>query len=113
MLYRQSLFLFIGCFSLLTVQSAPQGFPVRGITNIDGAPEPYNYNYRVENPPTGTFFGQNENGDAAGRVTGSYFVQLPDGRLMNVEYFVDGDSGFVPKISYQTGSQLVGGPLRV
>ncbi|XP_045476847.1 uncharacterized protein LOC123682326 [Harmonia axyridis] len=111
-MFRKVCVLFFGCFLFLRVSSAPQGFPLRGITNIDGAPEPYNYNYRVDNPPTGTFFGQDENGDAAGRVTGSYFVQLPDGRLMTVEYFVDGDSGFVPKITYQTGNQLTGRPFR-
>lgn len=55
----------------------------------------------MENPPTNTYFGQNENGDAAGRVVGSYYVYLPDGRMMTVEYSVNGDSGFVPRISYQ------------
>lgn len=55
----------------------------------------------MENPPTNTYFGQNENGDQVGRVAGTYYVWLPDGRLMTVEYFVDGKSGFVPRISYQ------------
>lgn len=35
-----------------------------------------------------------------GRVEGSYTVWLPDGRLMKVSYYVDGDSGFVPSIEY-------------
>ncbi|XP_037801601.1 uncharacterized protein LOC119596432 isoform X2 [Penaeus monodon] len=32
---------------------------------------------------------------------GSYFVQLPDGRLQTVRFNVQGDSGFVPEISYE------------
>ena len=45
-------------------------------------------------------YGQNEVGNEAGRVEGKYYVLLPDGRTMTVEYFVDGESGFVPKISF-------------
>lgn len=54
----------------------------------------------MEYSPTNTFYGKQEAGDAVGRVTGSYYVYLPDRRLMTVEYLVDGDSGFVPKISF-------------
>ena len=36
----------------------------------------------------------------AGRVEGSYSVWQPDGRLMTVTYYVDGESGFVPTITY-------------
>ncbi|XP_049826527.1 uncharacterized protein LOC109601561 [Aethina tumida] len=64
-------------------------------------PIPYDFNYKVDNPPTNTFFGQNEAGDQAGRVAGQYYVYLPDGRLMTVEYTVDGESGFVPRITFQ------------
>lgn len=31
---------------------------------------------------------------------GKYMVWLADGRLMTVEYEVDGDSGFKPKITF-------------
>jgi hypothetical protein len=34
------------------------------------------------------------------RTDGKYYVQLPDGRLQTVTYYVDGDSGFVAKVSY-------------
>jgi hypothetical protein len=34
------------------------------------------------------------------RTDGKYYVQLPDGRLQTVSYYVDGDSGFVAKVSY-------------
>ncbi|KAB0793773.1 hypothetical protein PPYR_13393 [Photinus pyralis] len=64
-------------------------------------PTPYDFQYKVENPPTNTFFGQSENGDPAGNVAGSYYTVLPDGRLQTVEYFVNGESGYVPRITYQ------------
>ena len=32
------------------------------------------------------------------RTDGKYYVQLPDGRLQTVSYFVDGYSGFVAKV---------------
>lgn len=61
----------------------------------------YEYQYKVEDQPSGNYFGQNEAGKDTGRVEGSYFVYLPDGRLMTVSYYVDGESGFVPKITFQ------------
>ena len=41
-----------------------------------------------------------DNLHVSGRVDGSYSVWLPDGRLMTVAYYVDGESGFVPTITY-------------
>ncbi|KAJ3624760.1 hypothetical protein MTP99_018359 [Tenebrio molitor] len=77
--------------------AAPQQRP-------DEAPAPYDFQYKVENPPTNTFFGQNEAGDVAGRVTGSYYVYLPDGRLMTVEYISD-HNGYVPRVSFQQNAR--------
>lgn len=62
----------------------------------------YDFSYKVENPPTNTFFGQNEIGDAAGGKIGTYYVLLPDGKLMTVDYTADAQ-GYFPKISYQAG----------
>ncbi|KAF5306944.1 hypothetical protein FQA39_LY00174 [Lamprigera yunnana] len=72
-------------------------------------PKPYDFQYKVDNPQTGTYFGQNESGDQIGRVLGSYYVLLPDGRLMTVEYYVDGQSGYIPRISYQQNGAPVQG----
>nr|XP_022917134.1 pro-resilin-like [Onthophagus taurus]XP_022917135.1 pro-resilin-like [Onthophagus taurus]XP_022917136.1 pro-resilin-like [Onthophagus taurus] len=69
----------------------------------DEPAEPYNFQYKVENPPTNTFFGQNESGDQANTKTGSYYVLLPDGRTMTVDYRADA-TGFVPKISFSGSS---------
>lgn len=61
----------------------------------------YEYNYKVEDAEKQLFFDKNEIGDDQGKVTGSYSVFLPDGRLMKVEYSIEKDSGFVPKITFQ------------
>merc|ERR1712198_730518 len=71
----------------------------------DLPPMPYEFTNRVseENAdPNGVFWTQDEAAEESnpGRVDGSYSVWLPDGRLMTVTYYIDGDSGFVPEISY-------------
>lgn len=62
----------------------------------------------MEDQPSGNYFGLNEVGKDTGRVEGSYFVLLPDGRLMTVTYYVDGESGFVPKITFQDNASPFG-----
>lgn len=69
----------------------------------------YEYQYKVEDAPTQTYFGKTETGNEVGRVEGSYYVWLPDGRLMTVTYYVDGESGFVPTISFQENANPFGG----
>ncbi|XP_059051702.1 cuticle protein 16.8-like [Achroia grisella] len=71
-------------------------------------PMPYEYKYDVEDQEKALYFGANESGDAQGKVIGGYKVLLPDGRLMTVEYTVDGESGFVPKISFQENANPFG-----
>ncbi len=40
-----------------------------------------------------------------GRTDGMYQVWFEDGRLMTVTYYVDGDSGFVPVITWEENHQ--------
>lgn len=80
---------------------APQGAP-------EEPPMPYEYKYDVEDQEKTLFFGANEAGDAQGKVIGGYHVLLPDGRLMTVEYSVEGESGFVPKISFEDNANPFG-----
>jgi hypothetical protein len=60
----------------------------------------YNYNWEVNDPESKNYYGQEQSADETGRVEGKYYVWLADGRLMTVSYYVDGDSGFVPKITF-------------
>uniref|UniRef100_A0A0A9WNI3 Pro-resilin n=1 Tax=Lygus hesperus TaxID=30085 RepID=A0A0A9WNI3_LYGHE len=72
--------------------------------------EPYEYNYKVEDAEKSVYFGKSEQGNEAGRVEGTYYVWLPDGRLMTVSYYVDKESGYVPKITYQENANPIGQP---
>ncbi|XP_028173559.1 pro-resilin-like [Ostrinia nubilalis] len=74
----------------------------------NGPPTPYEYKYDVEDQEKALYFGANEAGDAQGKVIGGYRVLLPDGRLMTVEYTVEGESGFVPKITFEENANPFG-----
>ncbi len=61
----------------------------------------YSFAYKVKaGGGRGGYGGGSDSDEAGGKTTGKYFVQLPDGRLQTVDYVVDGDSGYVAKVSY-------------
>nr|XP_027213834.1 cuticle protein 18.6-like [Penaeus vannamei] len=60
----------------------------------------YDFRYAVKDDYSGNDFGHQESRDGD-RTQGSYYVQLPDGRLQKVTYYVDGDSGYVAEVSYE------------
>ncbi|XP_037802452.1 pro-resilin-like isoform X2 [Penaeus monodon] len=60
----------------------------------------YDFNWAVNHDDSGNDFGHQEARDGD-HTQGSYYVQLPDGRLQTVKYFVDGDSGYVAEVSYE------------
>ncbi|PSN36604.1 hypothetical protein C0J52_21293 [Blattella germanica] len=100
--------------SLALTQARPQPQP-RPQSRAPGAyqdekypPMPYDFDWKVEDAEYKNYYGQNEVGTAAGRVDGSYYVWLPDGRLMTVTYYVDGESGFVPTITYSQNANPFG-----
>ncbi|XP_037793908.1 pro-resilin-like [Penaeus monodon] len=66
-------------------------------------PAQYNFNYVVKDN-IGNDFGHQENRDGYD-TQGTFFVQLPDGRLQIVTYNVNGDSGFVADVAYQGEAQ--------
>nr|XP_053635404.1 adult-specific rigid cuticular protein 15.7-like [Cherax quadricarinatus] len=68
-----------------------------GYQQISYAPIPYNFNYGVNAGATN--FGQEESGNG-GNAKGSYWVQLPDGRLERVDYWADG-SGYHATVSFE------------
>lgn len=93
--------LFVSCVALVTCR--PQ------VEDPNGEkPSPYQFEYKVEDQPNTLYFGANESGNEAGKVEGKYYVLLPDGRLMTVNYYVDGESGFVPTISFEPNSNPFG-----
>ncbi|XP_066948245.1 cuticle protein 7-like [Macrobrachium rosenbergii] len=60
----------------------------------------YDFDWAVKDEYSGNDFGHQESRDGD-HTQGSYYVQLPDGRLQTVTYFVDGDSGYVADVQYQ------------
>ena len=63
------------------------------------APPRYNYGYAVKDDHSGNNYGQTESRDGAA-ASGTYFVQLPDGRVQKVTYNVNGDSGYLADVTY-------------
>merc|ERR1712168_482088 len=72
-------------------------------------PMPYQFSNKISadnadlDSSPGVYWTQEEVAEESnpGRVDGEYSVWLPDGRLMTVKYYIDGESGFVPTITYQ------------
>lgn len=65
------------------------------------APRPFAYEYGVNDEYSGASFGQNENQDEYGVVTGQYRVLLPDGRTQIVTYTADHEHGYVADVKYE------------
>ncbi|XP_045105968.1 cuticle protein 19-like [Portunus trituberculatus] len=59
----------------------------------------YAFDYGVQDN-FGNNYGHQESRDGYD-TKGSYYVQLPDGRLQRVNYYVNGDSGFVAEVTYE------------
>ncbi|XP_037793847.1 pro-resilin-like [Penaeus monodon] len=67
-------------------------------------PARYDFNYAVKDDYSGNDFGHQEARDGYD-TQGTYYVQLPDGRLQTVNYNVNGDSGFLADVAYQGEAQ--------
>ncbi|XP_071750015.1 cuticle protein 19.8-like [Lepeophtheirus salmonis] len=73
------------------------------------SPEPYSYQYAVQDVESGNDFSAQESSDGQ-VVSGSYRVLLPDGRVKDVTYHVEGDSGFVADVKYEETPYHAVGP---
>nr|XP_045617846.1 cuticle protein 21-like [Procambarus clarkii] len=71
----------------------------RRVSSAESSEAQYNFNYAVKHEDSGNDFGHQETRDGDD-TKGSYYVQLPDGRLQTVTYFVDGDSGYIADVKY-------------
>ncbi|XP_063600916.1 cuticle protein 21-like [Penaeus indicus] len=67
-------------------------------------PARYNFDWAVRDGFFGNDYGHQETRDGY-NTQGSYYVQLPDGRLQEVTYTVNGDSGFVANVNYKGQAQ--------
>merc|ERR1712055_381700 len=64
-------------------------------------PSPYNYQYAVSDDYSGSNFAQSEANDGTGAVSGSYSVNLPDGRIQHVNYEANDITGNVATVTYE------------
>ncbi|KAK4292305.1 hypothetical protein Pmani_034918 [Petrolisthes manimaculis] len=71
----------------------------------------YSFEWDVSDESSENYYGhyESKNGDL---TEGGYHVLLPDGRLMTVKYYVDGDSGFVHDISFEGSAEFDSGYSR-
>merc|ERR1711874_395594 len=63
-------------------------------------PSPYTYTYAVADDYSKANFQQSESNDGTGAVTGSYSVNLPDGRIQTVTYNANDLTGNVAEVTY-------------
>ena len=63
-------------------------------------PKPFAFSYAVADDYSGSNFNAQENQSADGAVSGSYSVNLPDGRIQTVTYTADHYNGYLAEVSY-------------
>merc|ERR1711944_357219 len=63
-------------------------------------PSPYTYTYAVADDYSKANFQQSETNDGTGVVSGSYSVNLPDGRIQTVTYNANDIDGNVATVEY-------------
>merc|ERR1711935_121020 len=81
--------------------AAPVVHAVAGYAAPDLAePSPYTYTYAVADDSSQANFQQSEANDGTGAVTGSYSVNLPDGRIQTVTYNANDITGNVATVEY-------------
>merc|ERR1719300_8557 len=64
-------------------------------------PGPYTYEYGVSDDYSKAAFAKSESQNDVGAVTGSYKVNLPDGRIQTVTYTAAPVNGYKAVVSYE------------
>merc|ERR1712055_1231110 len=73
-------------------------------TPIQSSPKPFAFEYAVADDYSKSAFNAQETSD--GKLTsGSYSVNLPDGRVQTVTYTVDDYAGYVADVKYEGQAQ--------
>merc|ERR1712021_318855 len=89
------------CGRRLQYAAAPVVHAVAGYAAPDLAePSPYTYTYAVADDYSKAAFQQAESNDGTGAVSGSYSVNLPDGRIQTVTYNANDLTGNVAEVTY-------------
>merc|ERR1712123_10144 len=65
------------------------------------APQPYAYEYGVNDDYSKANFKKTETQDAAGVVHGSFVIALPDGRIQTTTYHADHQNGLIAEVTYE------------
>ncbi|XP_063601421.1 pro-resilin-like [Penaeus indicus] len=84
---------------LLCLVAAVAADSLESFESYESGEAKYDFNWAVKHDDSGNDFGHQEARDGD-HTQGSYYVQLPDGRLQTVRYVVDGDDGYVAEVSY-------------
>merc|ERR1739838_16115 len=84
--------------------SSEESYSAPSEEELGYGPAKYDFDWSVKDEYSGNDFGQEESRDGD-RTEGSYYVNLPDGRLQKVAYYVEGDSGFVAEVTYEGAAQ--------
>merc|ERR1719219_1717353 len=82
-------------------RSYKQPAPVQEEKEEEFAPQPYKYEYGVQDDYSKAAFAKSETKNEVGAVTGSYKVNLPDGRIQTVSYTADPVHGYKAVVSYE------------
>merc|ERR1712212_404349 len=103
---------FITLALVAAASAAPQYAPVvHAVAAPDLAePSPYTYTYAVADDYSKANFQQSESNDGTGAVTGSYSVNLPDGRIQTVTYNANDLTGNVAEVTYSGEAQYPPAP---
>ncbi|XP_050729778.1 uncharacterized protein LOC127005170 [Eriocheir sinensis] len=80
--------------------SAPQPVYSAPESSEEFEPPKYNFEWEVKDQYSGNDFEHQEERDDD-NTQGAYSVQLPDGRLQRVTYYVNGDSGYIAEVTYE------------
>merc|ERR1712055_331441 len=83
------------------VVAHPVAHAVGGYVNDLAEPSPYTYQYAVSDDYSGSNFAQTESNDGTGAVSGSYSVNLPDGRIQHVNYNANDLTGNIAEVTYE------------
>lgn len=68
----------------------------------------HSFEWEVNDDSSENYYGHRQS-SSGGVTKGSYYVLLPDTRKMTVNYYTEGDSGFVHEINYEGSAQYDSG----